>query len=161
MEGFTKMNIEGIEQLKSDLRRLARHYSQNRFGRITMECGTEACQAGICLIRKIGMEEFTCRVVQAAEGDRRLEDRLMKDCIAAGVEQLGLTLLTDEEYRELAEEDGIGDGALPPIFGSSYRWPEDLRDAMREAVKMRDHEAQAEVACRALDRIDDNGRFLR
>lgn len=142
------LNLDGIAQLKADLRANAKHYNQQNFGVVTPECGTEACMAGMCLMRQIGLDAFTKSI------------KTMKDagfhgftsaCIAAGADQIGITLLEPDEY---------GRGEVPPIFEVQTSWPEDLKDSYTDAKEKHDHAAMAEVACAALDRIDDNGCFI-
>lgn len=136
---------DGIEQLKADLRANARHYNQGRFGVVTPECWTEACMAGMCLMRRIGIDAFTQRVIHSPVGGI---GRFIDDCLLAAAEQLGLELPTDD----LSE--------LPLIFADSSYWPDDLRYRYKRAEARHDHAAMAEVACAALDRIDENG-FIR
>lgn len=142
------LSAEGIAQLKADLRANAKHYNQEKFGVVTPECGTEACMAGMCRMREIGLEAFTKSIEpQFSEGF----EGFVADCVAAGVAQLGITLLDPEDYDE---------GELPPIFEGYHQWPEDLSGAFGDAADKHDHAAMAEVACAALDRIDENGNFI-
>lgn len=142
------LNLDGIAQLKADLRANARHYNQQKFGIVTPECGTEACMAGMCRMREIGLEAFTKSIKPLDHED--FSD-FVSDCVAAGAAQLGLTLLSPEDY---------GEGEIPPIFEAYHQWPEDLAEAFGDAMDKHNHAAMAEVACVALDRIDEHGCFV-
>jgi hypothetical protein len=143
------LNQEGIEQLKADLRANAARYDQNNFGETASACGTIACMAGMCYLRKVGEQVFLRRILDVQGAHRGfmreqlmvVSSGFMDDCIQAGVDQLGLTL-TDER---------------PLIFESAGQWPHDLRRAYSEADNVGDHEAMVEVACAALDRMDEYG----
>jgi hypothetical protein len=152
------LNREGIEQLKADLRANAKHYNQNKFGVIKNACGTEACMAGMCLMRVVGIEEFTARV-QKNNGYTTPEDPFIDDCLRAGAEQIGLTILSEDEYEEIADDADMETDGLPPIFSASDFWPVTLRYRYEDAQARHDHEAMAEIACEALDMIDENGVF--
>lgn len=152
------LNHEGIELLKSDLRTNAKHYNQQKFGQITPECGTEACMAGMCLMRKLGYEEFTKQAMKAVSDLSYGNDfrKFMDACLDSAAKQLGLTLLSENEYESKTD----GETELPPIFSEAGDWPEDLREEYYTADEKHDHQAMAEVACKALDRIDENGFFV-
>jgi hypothetical protein len=152
------LNREGIELLKADLRRYARHYNQSTFGEVTAECGTECCMAGLCLMRKMGMEEFNkyVRVVarlrsEAVLGHGLINERLAHDCVRAGAAQLGLEIDLDDYIS--------GGGLLPHIFAPVSDWPSYLRVPYTKAAERHDHVAMAEAACRALDEMGPDGRL--
>lgn len=149
-----RLNQAGKDQLKADLRANAKRYTQNRFGVITKDCGTECCMAGMCLMRKIGAVAFE---VEVRKGP--MAESFINACLAAGAEQLGITMLDDDEYEEITREDEDGT-TLAPIFAQVKYWPEDLRADYEEAEEKHDHVGMAEVACRALDQIDENGVFV-
>jgi hypothetical protein len=152
------LNREGIEQLKADLRANAKHYNQDKFGDIKNECGTEACLAGMCLMRTVGLDKFT-KLVKHADEKETVHSKFVNDCLQAGAEQIGLTLLSEEEYEEIAAEGDMGSDSVPPIFSASDFWPVPLSDRYEDAQARHDHEAMAEIACEALDMIDENGVF--
>lgn len=140
------LNLEGIAQLKADLRANAKHYNQQNFGIVTPECGTEACMAGMCRMREVGLEAFT-KSVRPVEHEGFND--FVEECVTAGVAQLGIENLKDYDGAE-----------TPPIFESYHAWPTDLLEAYQEAEEEHDHAAMAEVACAALDRIDEYGWFI-
>jgi hypothetical protein len=150
------LNREGIEQLKADLRANARHYNQQRLGEVNPDCGTETCLAGMCLMRSIGHDEFTLRVLGMGTPWEETFSAFKNDCFQAASSQIGLTMLAEEEYEEAAE----GSDGLPPIFSSIASWPAELSGLYEEASRRHDHEAMVEIACVALDRIDENGFFI-
>jgi hypothetical protein len=139
------LNQEGIAQLKFDLRANAERYNQDTFGMDT-DCGTVCCMAGLCLRRQVGDEEFK-RDVQDASVVHHERYRLGQACVAAAAKQLGVALLHEWEY-------GVG---LPPIFANVVLWPSDLGYAYVQALARGDQQAMAEVACMALDRMDEHG----
>jgi hypothetical protein len=47
----------------------------------------------------------------------------------------------------------------PPIFSTADAWPLDLAARYKEAVACGDRQAAVEVACDALDRMDEYGRI--
>jgi hypothetical protein len=152
------LNREGIEQLKADLRANAKHYSQNSFGRIKPECGTEACMAGMCLIRKIGMDAFTQRTKEAMIDDRDGQfTKFVNECLNAAADQIGLTVLDEQAYMDAAHAHDRHSDGLPPVFSSADLWPTELADKYGDASDAHDHEAMANIACQVLDRIDENG----
>jgi hypothetical protein len=148
------LNLEGIAQLKADLRANAEHYNQNRFGKLTKHCGTECCMAGFCFMRKVGAAAFNALVKELSVDNRdgALYDRFTEDCVRAGCVQLGIVMdSTLERWKH--------PGHLPPIFDYWTEWPADLSAAYDAAEYDHDHAAMAEVACAALDRIDEYGCF--
>ena len=140
------LNKEGIEQLKSDLRASAARYDQNNFGKTDSACGTTACMAGMCYLRKVGEQEFLRRILDIEDCSRdnvtTPSTLFVGDCIQAGVDQLGLTRTDD---------------ARASIFDGVDTWPRDLYRDYKEAESVDDHEAMVEVACSALDRMDKYG----
>ena len=141
------MNKEGIELLKSDLRHYAKSYNQNTFGSTwlkgrseTSDRGTFMCAAGLCLMRKIGTQGFYERVKEAESNNYTFFVRFRADCMNAGIEQLGL---------------GMGISS-PDIFSAVEHWPLDL---YREYEFAETPKALVEVACKALDLIDEYGNF--
>jgi hypothetical protein len=139
------LNLEGIAQLKFDLRANAEHYNQDTFGEET-DCGTVCCMAGLCLRRQVGEETF--KSLQDASVVHYERYRFGQTCVAAAAKQLGVALLHEWEY---------GAGGLPPIFANVVFWPSDLGDMYVQAHARGDQQAMAEVACMALDRMDDHG----
>jgi hypothetical protein len=91
------------------------------------ECGTEQCMAGFCRIREVGREQYVAEVAR--------ED-LYDLCLSSGAQQLGIKSFD------------------PKIFDHNSNWPYDLREAYRKA---RTAAARVEVACAALDRLQDDG----
>lgn len=148
------LNQEGIAQLKADLRANAKHYNQNSFCKTTPDCGTECCMAGFCLMRKVSAATFNALVKALPVDGRRnadgLYERFTEDCVRAGCAQLGIVVAA----RRRNHPD-----ALPPIFGSWKEWPFDLAAAYATADHNHAYADMAEVACAALDRIDEYGRF--
>ena len=153
------MDMHGIAQLKADLRTNATHYNQNDFVITTPECGTEMCMAGMCLMRKTGKEEFDALVAKYPKNSQRFNE-FVDMCLLAGAEQLGIELLSQEEYEDLSLEAGLDGDTLPAIFSKVSNWPDDLREEYEEYSERHNHIGMAEVACAALDRIDDNGTFV-
>jgi hypothetical protein len=145
------LNQEGIAQLKADLRANAQHYNQNSFGKITPDCGTECCMAGLCFMRKVSVSKFNVIVKELAVDDHDgvLYEQFVSACVHAGGVQLGLTM--NAEYWAPTND------YLPPIFNNWTDWPRDLAAAYAAAEY--DPAATAEVACMALDRIDEYGCF--
>jgi hypothetical protein len=155
------LNQEGIRQLKFDLRSNAEQYDQEQFGTVeyilqqdnSTECSTVCCMAGWCLRRRMGSVMFT----QWALDARRTYAQYAfgQECMRAAAEQLGLSLLTEEEYYRRMWPQFTS--ALPPIFGPLNCWPPDLRKRYQAASAKGDRQAVAEVACDALDRMDEHG----
>jgi hypothetical protein len=125
------INLQGVELLKADLRANAKDYKQSTFGRVT-ECGTEQCMAGFCYLREVGQEAYVSTIIGNSDSMETL-------CVGAGVKQLGIDC--DPEY-------------CLDIFGSHHQWPYDLTIAYINATPP---EARVEVACAALDRLNDDG----
>lgn len=151
------LNREGIELLKSDLRADAIHYDQRSFGSVTAPCGTVACIAGMCLRRAIGHDQFTARIRQLTETTGNGWGDFVADCLAAAIEQIGITVLPRRQYDRIAVDSHLESGGLPPIFCAPYYWPPDLRKRYNMAAKIHDHAATVEVACAALDRMNEYG----
>jgi hypothetical protein len=150
------LSKEGIEQLKADLRANARRYNQSTFGELAggEECGTECCMAGACHLRKVGAEEFMRQLGELAKERSRVcldeqykvEEQFMQACIAAGAVQLGI----DDNHEW-----------MPQIFAPVSDWPRDLYEAYRKASDAYDYQAKVEVACAALDRLNDDGTIKK
>jgi hypothetical protein len=128
------INKAGVELLKADLRANAAAYKQFTFGRKT-ECGTEQCMAGFCHLRKVGQVEFSAEVrVDESEKNGYLEYA----CLESGMWQLGIE-----------QPD-----SCPQIFNSHACWPLDLNKAY---IRAKTDDSLVEVACAALDRLQDDG----
>jgi hypothetical protein len=91
------------------------------------DCGTEQCMAGFCRIRELGIEQYVAEISS---------DNFPDLCVSSGINQLGIKLYD------------------PQIFDHIGNWPYDLREAYRKA---NDSDARVEVACAALDRLQDDG----
>lgn len=148
------LNKEGIETLKADLRHDAMRYKQSTFGQFDDDCGTQCCLAGMCLLRKVGQQEFHSIVRDAIYNMDKSE--IYNLSMQAAAEQLGIELLTDHQYFDLTDET-----CMPPIFAETDCWPEDLEERYYDAYSNYDYEAAVEVACEALDRIDVHGMFIK
>jgi hypothetical protein len=102
--------------------------------------------AGMCYLRKVGEQEFLRRILDIEDcfwdNVTTSLTLFVRDCIQAGVDQLGLTRTDD---------------ARASIFDGVGAWPRDLYRAYKEAKNVDDHEAMVEVACSALDRMDEYG----
>jgi hypothetical protein len=142
------LNKEGIAQLKFDLRANAEHYNQTTFGMDT-DCGTVCCMAGLCLRRQVGEETFKSWLQDASVHHERY--RFGQTCVAAAAKQLGVALLHEWEYAV----------AVPTIFANVVYWPSDLGDMYVQAHDRGDQQAMAEVACMALDRMDEHGLIAK
>lgn len=147
------LNREGIELLKADLRADVRRYDQATYGepRFMAGCGTVCCMAGACLRRETGAEEFDRRVmaIYRDDGDGWNYEQFVAACVAAGVRQLGF------EFNLLARYVNN----TPRIFCVPDHWPADLHHDYICAAAGDDHQALVEVACRALDRMDEYGNI--
>jgi hypothetical protein len=150
------LNKEGVELLKADLRADAKHYNQGTFGTTTAECGTECCMAGLCLRRSLGPIMFNQRVKHTEVGSEHAACAayalLQRDCLTVAMAQLGIIAMRCY---------GITSPDCPPIFDIVDVWPAALRGRYDKASQLHDHAAMAEVACDALDSIDEYGRFTR
>jgi hypothetical protein len=148
------LNKEGIAQLKADLRADVRRYDQDTYGepRFMAGCGTVCCMAGACLRRETGAEEFDRRVMALDhdDGDGWNYEQFVAACVAATVRQLGIKF-------DLARCCTVS--RTPRIFCVPYHWPADLRRDYMSAANVDDHQALVEVACRALDRMDEYGNI--
>lgn len=142
------LNKEGIAQLKFDLRSNAKRYAQDTFGqRVGGDCGTACCMAGWCLRREIGEQKFTNAVDDLTWMTQFVWQRR---CIFVGARQLGITLLPDTDICR----------GVPQIFMGHSHWPLDLWRRYSNAMTAfpnSDHHAMVEVACDALDRMDEYG----
>jgi hypothetical protein len=125
------INKEGVELLKADLRANAAAYRQNSFGTETT-CGTVMCMAGFCRIREVGQQQYSSEVMDGG-------DALQDLCLESGIRQLGI-------------EDA--DVCCPPIFEMHFAWPYDLKNSYQKANT---DDKRVEVACSALDRLQDDG----
>jgi hypothetical protein len=154
------LNKEGIAQLKFDLRSNAERYSQDTFGQLSAECGTVCCMAGWCLRREMGEQAFAYVVLNLIWVTQPTWQR---HCIFVGARQLGITLLPNTGIIGRGTTGIIGRGApqilmgAPQIFMGHSHWPLDLGRRYADAMAASDHYAMVEVACDALDRMDEYG----
>lgn len=133
------INLKGVELLKADLRANANEYKQSTFGKITPDqdgdesaCGTEQCMAGFCYLREVGKDVYISAI--------RSNQDMQELCVTPGLRQLGINYEPGWE--------------CPIIFDSHCTWPDDLAKAYRHAIT---DDERVEVACAALDRLNDDG----
>lgn len=134
------INKEGVELLKSDMRANPRAYEQMNFGRIATEneCGTAQCMAGFCYLRKVGILYFIEKLKDDSESPGQFEI----SCAEAAMDQLGIVRYDPKKVR------------LADIFRGPFAWPSDLADAFDSSDTSSE---RVEVACRALDRLNEDG----
>lgn len=127
------LNYENIERLKAAMRAQPRQYNQSTYGSIRPACGTVQCMAGFCMILEQGAAEFISSV------------QVWRHTHAGAAASSGRRFL------------GLTHGKEPPefIFSPARFWPSDLYDAWCFGHSR----AQVEVACRALDRMHEDGRI--
>ena len=138
------LNKKGILQLADDLIAHRKRYDQGCWGSVRTkdqgnkpsECGTFACMAGFCHIRKIGIRKFNQKA-------RTNQNIVSYHVVPSGVEQLGIDW-------DLAKLEGY---EVPQIFSSEESWPDDLHDEMDETPT----KDQYIVALKALQRLLPNG----
>lgn len=135
------INKEGVELLKADMLANSGAYFQDCFGEIIAtysECGTIQCMAGFCYLRKVGESLFKAALNPVYGDEFVFED----ECVKSGIAQLGIK--QKQEWY----------GVVPKIFCGASLWPVDLGNAYEDAVTGRE---RVEVACRALDRLNEDG----
>lgn len=128
------INKANVELLKADLRANARRYDQSTYGEVDDECGTVGCLAGFCLMRAVGDAAYGWLV---KSGDI-------------------------DEFARTAGEEFLGVGTSfksidRSIFDPGDWWPRDLAERYAAAEDAQDRAAMVEVACDALDRLQDDG----
>ena len=125
------VNRKHVEVIKSALRKHAKSYSQNTFGRYNPECGTVMCIAGFCRVEEVGLKQFRKEIRLDATCDFDLDEA----CLGSAMKFLGL------------KAEGV-------IFEGVSKWPDDLYEAYKTATSYKE---RAEVACQALDRLNVDG----
>jgi hypothetical protein len=144
----------GVDTLISLLRIDTVHYDQTIFGRTFDACGTTCCIAGLALINEIGLEAFNARVkpIHSENGcDEEMHHALVFDCLTAAHKLLGLPPVQIHSLHTMP--------VILQIFGNPLDWPSDLTQEYRHIAFAyeRDHHALAEVAVKALSRLNDDG----
>lgn len=129
------LNYENIERLKAAMRAEPRQYNQSTYGSVRPSCGTLQCMAGFCMILELGSQEFIFSI--NGNGTRHAAT-----AHAAGRRFLGLS-----------DEPDSSQG----IFSPARCWPDDLYHVY--CCVCGSHREQVEVACRALDRMHEDGRI--
>lgn len=133
------LNKQGIRDLAADLVANGVLYNQRTFGDLIhggSECHTEACMAGFCLIREIGLQKFEA-LLKLDEADHG--SRVPAKSFAAGKKQLGV---------KPRGKDGL------ELFCEAVDWPYDLQLAYGKA---KTHRTRARVAIHALQRLLPDG----
>lgn len=131
------INQLGIQLLADDLVMNTEMYRQDVF--VTRdECGTACCMAGLCLLRKVGADQFYARFGFRLIYPPSLTAQFAEAAEAAGREQLGLNSKN-----------------FPRIFMAAAQWPTDLAVRFREARPSR--AKQALIALHALQRTYGDG----
>jgi hypothetical protein len=142
------INRENVEALKAMMRAKPRSYSQQTFGKFVndsvAECNTECCMAGFCRIAEVGLPQYMQELLKSkGDTDEELTSFDFNElCVESGLRFLGIS-----RYDE-----------CPSIFDGHYCWPKDLSEAYRGAENPVE---RVEVACRALDRLQEDGSIGR
>ena len=141
------INRANVETLKAMMRAKPRSYSQQTFGELVhnsvAECGTEQCMAGFCRIAEVGMPQYMQELLKYTKSDAEITNfDFNEHCIESGLRFLGISSLEE----------------CPIIFDDYYCWPKDLSEAYKEAENPVE---RVEVACRALDRLQEDGSIGR